>query len=613
MTVRELLPQLKGAKRCGKEWTARCPAHSDSKPSLSVREAGGRVLLHCHAGCSTEDIVRALGMKMSDLFNESSGQPREVVSYPYKDESGQLLFEVVRYEPKGFKQRRPDGQGGWIWRLNGTCRVLYNLPAVLCADLVLICEGEKDCNRAGELGFVATCNPGGAGKWRDEHSECLRGKCVVIVPDRDEPGRKHAQNVFRSLVGIAASVEIVELPSGKDLSEWADAAGASAREQLLKIIDETRQPTTAEPQPCANTGQIVANVEQYVRRFCILPDAAYLPVAVWIVATHSAHVFDCFPYLALLSPAKRCGKTRLLEVLEQLAFHPWRGIAPTPASIFRMMAEQPTLLLDEVEVLNTRNKSESTQAILSIMNAGHRKGATIPRCDGPKNELKHFPVYGPKAFAAIGRLPDTLTDRSIKVTMQRRTAGQLVERFLLSRATADAKPLRESITNFAKANQGNIRRAYERLMSSDLAFLGDRDADLWLPLFAICSTAAPERTSELEKCAQQLCSTKAGDDENDSLPLKLLADIQAVWPAERERCDTKTLIERLRALEESAWEECGLSPRKLARMLRPFEIEARVMRVTDTVRGRGYEYRDLLSAFNRYIDSTGVTSVTNQQ
>ena len=116
-----------------------------------------------------------------------------------------------------------------------------------------------------------------------------------------------------------------------------------------------------------------------------------------------------------------------------LAVKPWRGTAPTPAALYRMMADSPTLLLDEVEALNSQTKSESAQAIHAILNAGHRKGATIPRCDGPKHELKHFPVYGPKAFAAIGRLPDTLTDRSIVITMQRRTKDQKVERFLTAR------------------------------------------------------------------------------------------------------------------------------------------------------------------------------------
>jgi hypothetical protein len=213
-------------------------------------------------------------------------------------------------------------------------------------------------------------------------------------------------------------------------------------------ISKNGSAKAAEPEPGSEANatpidpaQMVGDIERFIRRFVVLPEAAYLPLCIWVIATHAFEHFDCFPYVALLSPVKRCGKTRLLEVLEPLVNEPWRGTAPTPAALYRMMEETPTLLLDEVEALNNAKsaKSESSQAILAILNAGYRKGAAIPRCDGPKNELKHFDVFGPKAFAAIGRLPDTLTDRSIVIAMQRRTKSQKVERFLMSRATAEAR------------------------------------------------------------------------------------------------------------------------------------------------------------------------------
>jgi hypothetical protein len=357
---------------------------------------------------------------------------------------------------------------------------------------------------------------------------------------------------------------------------------------------------------------VVGELEKFIRRFVIMPDLSYLPMAMWILATHAADAFECFPYLALLSPAKRCGKTRLLEVLEMLVKGPWRGTAPTPAALYRMMAESPTLLLDEVEALNSRNQSESAQAILAILNAGHRKGATIPRCDGPKHELKHFPVYGPKAFAAIGRLPDTLLDRSIRVPMQRRTQNQKVERFLAARAGADAKPIREAAASFGARYSSDIGRAYQQLMASDLEFLGDRDADLWIPLFAVCSIGGPERLPELKRCAIALSTSKSSDDGDDSLPLKLLADIRAVWPEDRDRCDTATLIAKLKSLEESPWgSEIELTPRKLARMLKPFDVEARTIRIGESAL-RGYEFDPLAAAFSRYLEIQSATSATNQ-
>jgi len=129
------------------------------------------------------------------------------------------------------------------------------------------------------------------------------------------------------------------------------------------------------------------------------------------------------------------------------------------------------------------------------------------------------------------------------------------------------RPIRESVASFARAYQGAIGQAYRRLLETDLEFLTDRDADLWIPLFAICSVSAPDRVAELKRCAVTLSTAKAGDDADESLPLKLLADIKTVWPEGQERCDTESLLKKLQELEESPWAEYQLLPRKLANML----------------------------------------------
>jgi 5S rRNA maturation endonuclease (ribonuclease M5) len=234
MTAAEIVSRFPGARRSGKEWVAQCPAHPDKNPSLSIREADGRILLHCHAGCSVESICEAVGIETSDLFLQQCPASRMIAEYCYTDERGNLLYVVERREPKDFRQRRPDGRGGWIWNLNGTRRVLYRLPEVLKAKSVLVCEGEKDCETARTLRLVATCNPGGAGKWRDEYSEPLRGKRIAIITDADEPGREHAEQVASSLSGKAESVKTLELAKAKDLSEWVEKGGT--RETLLELI-----------------------------------------------------------------------------------------------------------------------------------------------------------------------------------------------------------------------------------------------------------------------------------------------------------------------------------------------------------------------------------------
>lgn len=252
MTISEFLDMLRGVKRNGPAWTALCPAHEDRNPSLSVRENGGRILLHCHAGCRNEDILIAMGLTMADLFYDARQPEHKIVrAYRYVDENGTLLFEVVRYEPKGFKQRRPDGRGGWVWNLDGVRRVLYNLPEVMKANEdLLIVEGERDVETARQLRIIATCNPHGAGKWRPEYSEFLKGKRVVIIADADAPGVAHACDVARSLVGVAESVRLIEaLPQAKDLTEWVELRGGDmkgARDQLLEIVRDKPELATAD-------------------------------------------------------------------------------------------------------------------------------------------------------------------------------------------------------------------------------------------------------------------------------------------------------------------------------------------------------------------------------
>jgi hypothetical protein len=373
-----------------------------------------------------------------------------------------------------------------------------------------------------------------------------------------------------------------------------------------------RKGKTTPPSSFPESGaDLLKNVEQYIRRYVVLPEHAYLPVSLWVIATHAVHQFDCFPYIAAISAVKRSGKTRLAEVLEAMVRRPWRGTAPSPAALYRMLEGAPTLLLDEVEMLNTKNKSETALILLAVLNAGHRKGSSIPRCEGPHQTVRHFNVYGPKFFAAIGRLPDTLLDRSIIIHMKRRAKSQQVERFRLAKASAEGGPIQEQAEQFAQSHAGQIARACQQIVEADLTFLNDRDADLWTPLFTMCSVTAHPRLAELETCARAMSAAKNADDIDDSYALILLRDIKAVWPEDMDKLETTILLERLKALEESPWMEHQLTPRKLARMLKPFEVEARKIRIGERT-ARGYFCEPLKAAFDLYLDDLSGTCGTNQ-
>lgn len=227
-------------RKSGAGWAARCPAHEDHNPSLSMSNGDGKVLIKCHHGCAVEDVLSSLGLTSGDLFDqplEQVDKPQIVTTYPYVDEAGKLLYQVLRYEPKAFKQRKPDGAGGWSWRLGDVRRVPYQLPAVLAAvkagTPVHVCEGEKDAHAVEAAGGVATCNAGGAGKWRPEYGDHLRGAHVVVVADRDAPGRAHARAVYDDLAGRAANVTVVEPAVGKDA--YDHLAGGYRLEELVPV------------------------------------------------------------------------------------------------------------------------------------------------------------------------------------------------------------------------------------------------------------------------------------------------------------------------------------------------------------------------------------------
>ena len=129
MTLKELLELFPDARQAGEGYSARCPAHEDRQASLSIAQKEDKLLLHCHAGCKKEAICAALNIQKADLFinPRRGGRGRIVKTYDYRNADGVLVYQVVRFEPKDFRQRRPNGKGGWIWNLKGTERVLYHL------------------------------------------------------------------------------------------------------------------------------------------------------------------------------------------------------------------------------------------------------------------------------------------------------------------------------------------------------------------------------------------------------------------------------------------------------------------------------------------------------
>lgn len=620
MRAEEFVAKLDGVRRSGSGWTARCPAHEDAKASLSVSVGDeGRVLVKCFAGCTAQAIVAALGLQMSDLMPErekpKTSRSEIVAAYDYRDADGTLVFQAVRYEPKAFKQRRPDGKGGWVWNLDGVRRVLYRLPELLAAEKdrrVFVVEGEKDADRLADLALLATTSAGGAGKWQQEFSEFLRGRLVAILPDADEPGRGHAEAVARSLYDVAESVTVLELPGlppKGDVSDWLDSG---------HTIDELNGLVTAapawKPPPAPNLAALLDGLLVFVRRFVFMTEAQAVAWALWVAHTHALDAAEQTPYLSITSPEKRSGKTRVLEVSELLVARPWlTGRVSAAALVRKIDKERPSLLLDESDAAFSGEK-EYAEALRGLLNTGHRANGRASVCvgQGAALDVRDFSTFCPKAIAGIGKLPDTVADRAIPVRLQRKAGAEKVEQFRERKARPESSPLRAKLETWAAANMMHLRAAEPELPDE----LSDRAKDGAEPLLAIADLAGGEWP---EKARRALVELLTGDNpEDDSLGVRLLRDCRAVFEArpDADKLASSDLCAALVELEESPWRELHkgkpLTLRGLARLLNPFGVLSGTVRLGEAT-AKGYHRATFEDPWSRYLTPAGSPSVTASQ
>ena len=259
--VRDVLASFSGVKQSGAGWSAKCPAHEDRCASLSIGQGDdGTWLVKCHAGCNVDAVLAAAHLELRDLFPTSGASTgRDIVAtYDYTDEKGVLRYQVVRFQPKDFRQRRPDGHGGWTWSTKGLQPLVYRRPDLQGRETVIVAEGEKDVNRLWDLGLPATCNHGGAGKWKAPHTAQLVAagtKRVAVIPDADTPGQAHGQAVAQRCLAAGLTVKLVSLPDGAhDVSAYLAAGGTKAA--LMSLIQQTATfdagtETTSPPDPSA--------------------------------------------------------------------------------------------------------------------------------------------------------------------------------------------------------------------------------------------------------------------------------------------------------------------------------------------------------------------------
>jgi hypothetical protein len=590
-----------GVKKQGRNWRAHCPAHDDHSPSLDVAEGReGRALVTCRSrACTYEQVKAALGLEVGASRNDGADREPEAV-YQYVDEQAELLFEVVRFPGKQFRQRRPDGS----WGTDGVRRVLYRLPevheAIEAGRVIYLVEGEKDAEAIFAAGAIATCNPMGAGKWRDEYTGMLAGAAVVIVADRDQAGRAHAAAVRDAVSSVARSVVVVEPAAGKDAYDHL-AAGLTLG-QLVPWQSDTQR--------------LLDDVRTFIRRFVVLSEEQATAVSHWVLHTYVYDALGITPYMSITSAEKQSGKTVLLEVLALLVRDPWLTGSTSPAVLARKVdAQAPTLLLDESDAAFKGDK-EYAEALRGVLNTGFKASGKYSRCENQGAGVRDFSTFCPKAIAGIGRLPDTIADRSIPIRLKRKAASEKVERKRERKITAEADPLRQRLVAWAAAHDQTLRELDADAFEDFFQHLSARAADIWEPLLAIAFLAGDQALTRAKTAALRVSGTaEAGE---PSLGERLLADIRDIFrEQDTDRLTSSQLVAGLNALEESPWAEFKagkpLTTNGLASMLKRYELRPRTIRPPDGSPLKGYLLEHFQDAFTRYLSATGESAVTPSQ
>jgi hypothetical protein len=323
-------------------------------------------------------------------------------------------------------------------------------------------------------------------------------------------------------------------------------------------------------------------------------------VTLWIVATHALSAWQHATRLIISSPQKRCGKSRLMDIIAGLVFSRMLCVDATVAAIFRSIGDDdiktPTLLVDEADAIwGTKRAAENNEDLRALFNAGWQRDRPAKRCVGPYHTPTDFNTFARVAFAAIGKLPDTISDRAVNIDLKRRGPGEHVARFRIRRDAPKLDALRERITAWVR-DTDRLKRLTDAEPSMPDG-VEDRAADAWEPLIAMAEAAG----GVWPKLARSACRRLSQSDDSDDLGTQLLSDIRQVFKDTGESfISSQILVRELRQMEESPWsdDETQLTVRKLAMRLKPFGVKPE-QNAAKTV--RGYERSKFDDPFRRYL------------
>ena len=579
-----------------------CPSHNDHNPSLSANESEeGRLLVYCHARCSQENVIQSL--KDKGLWYEVKPRAR---SFLVRNEENVHLASLKRIDyPNGEKKvwwERPDGQKelGPLKTPQLPLYMVQFLPTMEDEELIVLTEGPKAAEafnrRCRFQGALALGTLTGASTIPcDASLRPLLGKKVVLWPDNDEPGQKHMEAIATRLVAMGAKVWTCKWKDATN--EGADAADfEGSKEELLDLIREQVEPwNPPEEVPLAD---ILDELQYLLRRFVVMNQEEADALALWVCHTYAFDVTNTTPYIRITASEKRAGKSRLLEVLSTVVARPWLTDRTTPAALVRKIdKDSPTLLLDETDA-SMNGRDEYSQTLRGILNAGHRRGGVTSLNVKEHGDWvpRDFTVFSPKAFAGIGSLPDTVADRSITISLRRKTPTEVVERFRLQGVLEEHRSLRDALERWAPTALDALRMAEPGVPSE----LDDRAADGWEPLLAIADLAGSDWPDLGRRAAIALSSVR--DEEEESLGTRLLQDCRNILGSRgKERLATVSILRALK--KHSRWRRLGqeFNASTLATMLRPYDIRPKNLRMDGKI-VKGYARSDFENAWERFLE-----------
>lgn len=363
---------------------------------------------------------------------------------------------------------------------------------------------------------------------------------------------------------------------------------------------------------------LLDEVHAALSKYVILPsDHAMTGVVLWIAATHAVPAWTHATRLVIWAPEKACGKSRLMQLVRALCHRELMAVNVSSSAMYRAIsqfeADPPTILLDEADTIFGA-KAAGDEDLRGLLNGGFERDAYTLRYDAGTREVEKLSTFAMAALAGIGRMPDTIEDRAVVISMRRRKPGETVSPYRKRRDGAPLDRLRVRLNRWIRANRRDLELAVPDMP------IEDRPADLWEPLIAVADLAGGDWPARARRASVVL--TKARDDSSKaSLTTQLLRDIRTAFE-DADALPSVALLGRLTADEEAPWATYGpkgLSTHKLGALLREYDIKAQVLSLP-TGQARGYLRADFEDAWGRYCpdetdteEGTQVSEVSKRQ